>query len=78
MFVYIILVPSGLLSGNLLGSLYILFICNFSYFPFWFSTSESGLWVLIALVPGHCIRLLLIFDCTTHTCIHILDHPVFL
>ena len=55
MFVYSTLVPFGLLSSYLLGSLYILFIGNFSYFPIWFSTSESELKVLIALVHGHCI-----------------------
>ena len=31
---------------------YILTICNFSYFSFWYL---GGIWVLIAPVPGHCI-----------------------
>ena len=46
----------GLLSGHLLGNSFssvdhLLAVCGFSYFPFWI----SGVWVLMAPVPGHCL-----------------------
>ena len=35
-----------------LCSLFIMSICNFSFFPFWF---EGGIWVLIVSVPIYCL-----------------------
>ena len=42
----------SLLTRLNICSLFILTICNFSYFPFWF---EGWIWVLIASFPGLCI-----------------------
>ena len=54
MFVNIILVWFGLLSGHLLGkiSLYVDYLLFLVISRFGF---EGGIWVLIALVLGHCI-----------------------
>ena len=60
-YVQIVLIWSKLLSGLPLGescllltlcSLFIMSICNFSYFPFWF---EGGIGVLIVSVPIYCL-----------------------
>ena len=42
-----------LLTRLTVYSLCIISICSFSYFPIWF---EGRLWVVIALVPDHCLR----------------------
>ena len=61
MYLQIVLVRSRLLRGPPFGkgllkrltvfSLCLMYICNFSYFPFWFRGQD---WVLITQVFGHC------------------------
>ena len=61
MFVHLLLVPCGLLSGHLPTQLAVCSYCIFVFFLFVILVFprfgfEGGVWFLIAPVPVHCLR----------------------